>query len=250
MLKRMMEPIVQVLRFAEISRIELRAKYKRTSIGSLWNLVGFVLKVTVLTVIYTGVLNKNIEEYLPFLMIGIGLWGVISGALMYGCTAIVNNIKMIYMCSDFLFSAVYKGVFREVYLFSPLMVVIFIVLGFLGRLSFFGAVGGAVGSAMLVILLYQMALFLSFACARKPYLRHVFSSVMAIAFIASPVIWDRGDLGHMQLVADLNPFYYMLGLVREPILHGVFFWKGFLFFFGLMLFLVPLNLFLYKITFN
>lgn len=241
---------MQVLRFSNISRIELRAKYKRTSIGSLWNLVGFVLKVAVLTAIYTGVLNKDIEEYLPFLMIGIGLWGLISGALMYGCTAIVNNIKMIYMSSDFLFGAVYKGVFREVYLFAPLGVVIILTLTFLGRLSFSGAVGGAVGVAMLVVLLYQMALSLSFSCARKPYLRHVFSSVMAIAFIASPVIWDRGDLGDMQLVADLNPFYYMLGLVREPILHGVFFWKGVVFFFGLMLFLVPLNLFLYKLTVN
>lgn len=241
---------MQVLRFTKISRIELRAKYKRTSIGSLWNLIGFVLKVSVLTVIYTGVLNKDVGEYLPFLMVGIGLWGMISGSLMYGCTAIANNMKMIYMSSGFLFGAVYKGVFREAYLFAPLGVVTFIALAFLGKLSFSGVAGGAVGGAMLVVLLYQMALSLSFACARKPYLRHVFSSVMAIAFIASPVIWDRGDLGDMQLVADLNPFYYMLGLVREPILHGMFFWKGVVFFFGSMLCLIPLNLFFYKNTFN
>ena len=45
----------------------------------------------------------------------------------------------------------------------------------------------------------------------------IVTSVMQIAIFATPVMWQISNLGEKTLIADINPLYHWLELVRGPL---------------------------------
>jgi lipopolysaccharide transport system permease protein len=75
-----------------------------------------------------------------------------------------------------------------------------------------------VGLFLVVLNLSWMAFALSLLGARFRDTHDLVLTLMALAFLVTPVIWDASMLGSYRALAELNPLADLLDLLRRPIL--------------------------------
>src|SRR5262245_30847564 len=66
---------------------DIRQRYRRSVLGPLWITISIGVLVGTLGVIYSQVLQTDIDSYLPFLCLGFVIWGFISVTLLESCRA-------------------------------------------------------------------------------------------------------------------------------------------------------------------
>ena len=217
-LKAIFSPFGEFFSVWSLVQLEAKVRYKRASFGIAWYFIAFALKIAVLGVVYTKALGRDPAEYLPFLVLGVSIWGFISGSIQYGCVALVNNEKFIYFDSRRLYFFVFKGVVREL-LFALMLVSWSIFLScILIRPTLWSLLLFVVGAALVFLVVYLAASILSILCLIKADLAHLVTSMMNVFFIATPIIWDFTDAPAVQELMLYNPFYYLIEVMRAPIL--------------------------------
>ena len=230
-LKRLLAPAVEFKSIWKLVQLELKIRYKRSAIGLAWYVLAFAMKIAVLGGVYTHVLNKEPIDYIPFLVIGVSMWTFISSSMQYGCASLISAGKYAYFDPDRIFFIIFKGVVREfllgliLLLWSLLGIVIFV------DTQFDQLFDAALGLALCFLFLYLSSSLLAFMCLAKPDISHLFSSMMNIFFIATPVLWDFKDVPQVQDLMIYNPFFYLVEVVRYPILDRELFDGFYLFFF-------------------
>ena len=74
------------------------------------------------------------------------------------------------------------------------------------------------GLAILCINLVWVGLIIAVLSTRFRDISQIVTSVMQIAIFATPVMWQVSSLRDKTLIADINPLYHWLQLVRGPLL--------------------------------
>ncbi len=74
-------------------------------------------------------------------------------------------------------------------------------------------------SVVLVVLnLWWLSVVISIASARFRDIPPIVASLLQILFFVSPVIWRKEDLPKHALLADINPFYHLIEILRAPLM--------------------------------
>ncbi|WP_250462455.1 ABC transporter permease [Microbulbifer litoralis] len=202
----------------KLVQLEANVRYKKTNLGIVWYLLAFVFKVAVLGGVYTKALGKPPAEYLPYLVLGVSLWGFVSGSIQYGCVALINNEKFIYFDNARLFFFVFKGVMREFLFASLLMSWSLFLTCVLTDVAVVSLLLFMLGMALVFVAVYLVACILAFICLVRADVTHFISSMMNVFFIATPIIWDSSDAPGLQKLMVYNPFYYLIEVMRSPVL--------------------------------
>lgn len=74
------------------------------------------------------------------------------------------------------------------------------------------------GMLILIINLYWMSLLIALLSTRFRDITPIVTSCMQILFFITPISWTPKLLGTESLIFRLNPFVYLLDLVRNPLL--------------------------------
>jgi ABC-type polysaccharide/polyol phosphate export permease len=75
------------------------------------------------------------------------------------------------------------------------------------------------GFALLCLNLAWIATLLGAACARFRDLLQLVGNLLQISMFLTPIFWSPDQLkGKMSLLADFNPLYHLIVIVREPLL--------------------------------
>ena len=217
-LSQLILPIVSFRRVWKLVQLELKIRYKRSKIGPMWYLLSFILKIIVLSGVYTVVLNKKPEEYIPYLLLGVSMWTYISSSMQYGSNSLISHCKYVFFDPDRVFLFVFKGVVRELLLSCLLLSWSVLFIAVSTELSFYGLIQATLGLLLCTVFIYLASSILALACLKYTDISHLFSSLMNIFFIATPVIWDFSDVPQVQEVMIYNPFFYLVEVVRYPLL--------------------------------
>ena len=70
---------------------DIRKKYRRSAIGPLWASLNTGIFVLFLGFMYSELFNRNLDEYLPHLLVGWLVWNFISLAIKEACLAATEN---------------------------------------------------------------------------------------------------------------------------------------------------------------
>src|SRR5262249_26180026 len=73
-------------------------------------------------------------------------------------------------------------------------------------------------AALLVLNGYFVALYLGMICARFPDVPQIVASLLQIAFFVTPIIWPPDLAASRAYVLALNPLYYLIEIIRAPLL--------------------------------
>lgn len=197
---------------------DIRQRYRRSVLGPFWFTLSTAIMVIVLGALYSTLLNQEITDYLPYLAVGLVLWQYLASSVNEGCSAFIGSAYLIKQIRLPLTVHVCRIVWRNfVILLHSLPVVVLLLIAF-GRWP--GTEFLLVPLALLLLLLHGVwvGIVLGVLCARFRDIPPIVINLVQVAFFFTPVMWSPEILKDRAWVAEYNPLYHLIEIVRAPII--------------------------------
>ena len=193
-------------------------RYRRSTLGPFWSTANTAITVIALGLIYSQIFKLPVAQLMPYVCAGLIAWGFISsvmldaGSLFSGSESYIKQMRLPYLLY------VCRFVFGKVALVAhdlPFYVVL---------LLYFQIWPGAValcaipGFVLLVINAAFASLTIGMASARFRDIPRILTSLVQILFLVTPIIWMPDLLGSQSYLAQANPFFHLIEIVRAPLL--------------------------------
>ncbi len=219
-MKQKMKQYLFVMR--ELTGRELKRKYARSYLGIIWSVLNPLLTMVVMSLIFSKMFKRNIENFPVYYLTGQILWSMFTGATNAAMTALVDNKlmmtrtklpKQIFPLSRILTSLVNFGYSMIAYV---IIVAFFRIVPTPATLFFFAVV--------LLVLLFSIGLgyiltILYTSLADIKYLYGILLTVwMYLSALFFPV--DNLSAGIKQVILA-NPMYAFIHSARCVVMQGV-----------------------------
>lgn len=194
-------------------------RYYGTIFGGFWLTLTTAVMVTGIGLLWGQVFGVDLEEYFPYIVMGLIVWGTISTAINDGVavfilgSAVFNQHPM--SRSIFALRAIGLQIINLLYKLPVMFVVLF-------YFNVNVTVAGALTAVLGVLLLLWTSFW--FALAAGPFgmrfrdIGQLTNAFVTVAFFFTPVIWQARRLREYQWVLDFNPLYHYLHAIRGSVL--------------------------------
>ncbi len=199
------------------ARSDMKARYQRSVLGPLWLVLGTAIGVTGLGLLWSVLLHSNRAQFIPSLTVGLVVWQFISGTVIESTRTFTNNWQLIRNLSIPFGFYPTQLIMRQLVNFGHNALVIIAVL-----LIYPPHVGMAQwlilpGLLLLIGNLWWVALVLGMLGARFRDLEPLIGAFMPLLFFLTPVIYRPDQLGIKAALAWVNPFTWLITVLRDPI---------------------------------
>jgi lipopolysaccharide transport system permease protein len=197
---------------------DILQRYRRSVLGPFWVTASTAAMVVALGVLYAGLFNQRIDDFIPFFCAGLLVWNFIASYLTEGgtlFTASESYIKQIRLPYSMY---VYRSSWAKLIIFAHNFII------YIGVLIYFQIWPGvisllAVPGLMLVVLNGTIVSFsIGIVSARFRDIPQLIASIVQILFFLTPVFWKPESLKGHAYITDFNPFFHLLEIVRAPLL--------------------------------
>ena len=197
---------------------EILQRYRRSILGPFWLTASMAIMVISLGILYGELFRQDISKFMPFLCVGLLIWGFVSsilneaGALFSTHEFFIKQIRLPYTLY------VWKFVWSRTIIFAHNFV-IYIALLFYFNIWPGLPIIAAIGAFLLIIVnALMVSTYYGMISARFRDVPQIVASATQVIFFLTPVLWQPELLGRHRYVADLNPFYHIIEIVRAPLL--------------------------------
>lgn len=214
---------------------DIRQRYRRSVLGPFWFTISTLIMVVVLGALYSTLLHQEVQNYLPYLALGLVIWQYLSTIVIEGCNTFISATGLIKQIRIPVTIHVCRAVWRNfAILLHSLPVVVALFLFFGKRLDFAFLL---VFPALLVLLLHGVWIgtVLGVLCARFRDIPPIVANLVQVAFFFTPVMWSPEILKERAWVATYNPLYHLIEIVRAPITGRPVLWESWGWSVGLLL---------------
>lgn len=195
----------------------LGSKYKRTVLGTLWIAGNFVFTSIAITVVFGALFHQDLKTLLPYTMLGnlcatMCLWAISEAPeLFVNSSSIIRNHA--YPFTFFSFEAVA----RLLMLFGHNIVVYYVFMAFNGTLTIphWSVIPGLIID---ITIMLTWGTVIGMLSARYRDLRFLLPNLSSLLYFLTPVYWHVDQLGKKQWIAEANPLYNMINIIRSPLL--------------------------------
>jgi homopolymeric O-antigen transport system permease protein len=199
----------------------IKTRYKRSVLGVLWTLLNPLLTMIVLTIIFSKVFRFSVDNYSIYVLCGLVVWNFYSSVTNSAMGDMLwsgSLLGRIYVPkSVFAVSAVGTGLVNFLLSLIP-VVIIALILGVHITPALLVL---PVSILILAVFALGMGLILSTATVFFADMVPVYAVLLTIWFYATPIIYPVEAIPERFLwLVRLNPLYYMLVIVRDPIYSG------------------------------
>jgi ABC-type polysaccharide/polyol phosphate export permease len=201
--------------------LEVKRRYRRTVIGPFWTSLSLLVFVIGLGSVGSGLLSKQAQEYLPFLVSGMVVWVLLSSIIIEGSALFIGGAGLLRQMNFEYSILAYSLVWRNLIIFAHNMIVYLMIFAIYApeklSLMVFAAVPG------LIILLVNgvwIALLLGTFSMRFRDVQQMIQNIVQIAMFVTPLFWPPESLNGIRrvLFVGLNPLYHLLSIVRDPLM--------------------------------
>lgn len=194
------------------------SRYRGSILGPFWITLSMGLMVAGIGFLYANLFKVPVNDFIPYVALGIVFWGMISNVILEGCGAFVQASGILSQTSLPMMTFVWRTVMRNVINFLHHLVIILAVLIYYDHWRQANVPMGLVGLLLLLANISWISLAAGMASARFRDIPQIVASVIQFAMFMTPVFWLPGGrlLDHAVLL--LNPFYHLLTVVRAPLL--------------------------------
>ncbi len=197
---------------------DIRQRYRRSVLGPFWITLSMGVFILLLGVIYSRLFHTNIHTYIPFLAAGFTIWGLIAQTTNESCMAfnegsrIIKQIKLPY--SIYVLRVVWRNLIvflHTVVIFIP-VAIIFQVMPNLATLYVLP------GLFLVCVNVTWVAMVLAILSTRYRDMMPIVGTIVQIMIFATPIMWPVTALSGATIIAEINPAYHLIELVRAPML--------------------------------
>lgn len=223
---------------ANLTRREVKGKYKRTVLGQLWSLVNPLAQMLIFTAVFSFVLRvpiptgdpSGLHNFAVYLLCGLLPWGFFVNVLNGGMGSLVGNENLIKKVAFPRAALPLSNALSLVFSWSIEMVVLLIALTLLGAASLLWTPAVVVVMALLFLFAFGVSLMLSVANVYFRDTQHFVGILTQAWFYATPIVYptslvlEQSEklgplLGSVTLydVYRLNPMERFVELFRAPL---------------------------------
>jgi lipopolysaccharide transport system permease protein len=200
---------------------DILQRYRRSMLGPFWLTASMAVMVIVLGILYAELFATPVHDFLPYVCVGLLTWTLISsfliegGVMFTGAESYIKQVRLPY--------SVY--VFRSTW--SKLVIFAHNIVIYVGVLLYFQIWPGAVALIAIPGLLFilinggAITLLIGMISARFRDVPQLINSIVQIVFFLTPIMWKPELLRSRAYIADFNPFYHLIEVVRMPLLGGI-----------------------------
>jgi ABC-type polysaccharide/polyol phosphate export permease len=194
------------------------SRYRRSWVGPLWLVATTMIFVVSLGFVYSVLFKVPVSDYMPFVALGTVIWTFISAVTSESLQTFVEaevymrqvrRSPMIYSC---------RVVWRNVIIFANQFAVALLVAIFFGKFSLAYLPLTVIGFIFLVAQAVWINMFLSILGTRFRDLGPIIQNVLQVLFFITPILWTPTSLGANSWIAQANPVYHLIQILRAPIL--------------------------------
>ena len=207
--------------------IQTSVRYRSQALGAFWMVAGTVAFVTLLGTLYSQILGGDNPYYFGHLAAGYVFWIFMQQLLVKSSRLFQQNGSMIqngyvnyadYVLREFMVQLINLA-YNLIVIIGAMVVTQ--ILPTPAIMALFLTV------PLLMLMILGACFFFSVLGARYPDFGEFLQTLMRLAFFLTPIIWSVGTTGKGGAIGPfiyLNPFYYMIEIVRGPLIYGVVPW--------------------------
>ena len=204
-----------------LSFSDIKLRYRGSAIGPFWLTISTGIQIGAMAFLYADLFHIDVHTYLPFLAVSIVLWNYLSSLIIEGCNCFISSDSLIKGTRMPLLVHAVRTVLRNTIILAHNVVVIVAVLVVLTVKQNTASFEAILGFLLWLLDGVCLSLFLGAVCARFRDIPQIVAAFMQVAFFMTPVMWQASILkGHpaASYLIKLNPFDYILNVVRNPLL--------------------------------
>ncbi len=212
---------------------DIKLKYRRSFLGYLWSILNPLFVMVIMTIVFSTMFSRNIENFPVYLFTGKMLFDFLSTSTRQAMSSVVGN------------AALLKKTYVPKYIFTLSKVsssMIDFVLSFGALIIVMHATGAKIYLTfflfpIVVVQLYIFCLGLgSFLAALNVFFRdiqYIYNAVITAWMYMTPIFYPIESLSPtlQVIIKGLNPLYYYVAQFRDLVYYGHFpgprvFWGG------------------------
>jgi lipopolysaccharide transport system permease protein len=203
-------------------RKEVRGKYKGSFLGIIWSFLNPLFMVLVYSIVFPLILRVSEKNYPLFLVVGLIPWTYFTNVITQGTISIMANsnlIKKVYFPREILpISVATSGLIN--FLFSFVIVVVFLVVGGIGVSSLF------IFLPLIIFVQYIVQLSIVFVLSSINVffrdLEHIITVLIMILFYLTPIIYNPTAIPEKyRIIFNLNPMVHIITAYRSVLYYKV-----------------------------
>lgn len=204
--------------------LDVKRRYRRTTVGPFWTAFNLATLVFTVGFLWAALFGAPAANYVPFLATGVLIWQFINTVIGEGATVFTAGqglLTTIRIPQTLLVSAM---VWRNLIVFFHNMSVFVIVMLIWHVPITWSTLLVIPGILLLSLNGIWVGLLLGLITTRFRDLPQFIVGIMQIVMFLTPVMWSPEIFKGRQLMMrfiDLNPFYHIIQIVREPMLGRV-----------------------------
>ena len=211
--------------WSHLARIELKNKFRRSKLGSLWTFVSPLCLTAIMSVVFATAFRTDIASYAPYVLSGILCWDVFSSSFITGSFSIISNDAYIRQFSHPITIYTLKSAIVYTISFAIALIALVLWILFTSPLNILVA---------LFSLPMTFSIFFCFAWAGTTISAFMATKyrdypqlsplILQIFWYISPVFFQEEMFQSVPLLErwfQINPITHMLQLVRAPFLDGI-----------------------------
>jgi ABC-type polysaccharide/polyol phosphate export permease len=198
--------------------VDMIQRYRRSVIGPFWTTISMGLTISGMGLVFSTLFGQKISEFLPYLAAGMITWQLIQMTLTEGCTIFLLNDRMIRQFNLPLSIYAQRHVAKQFIIYAHHLVIFVLVALVFGIQVNFWTFLIPIGLALIFATGIAVSLLIGTLCARFRDIPPIVTNIVQLAFFVTPVMWKAELLGDKMFIAQLNPLFHFIEVVRRPLL--------------------------------
>ena len=205
----------------ELTAREIKRKYARSSLGIIWSVLNPLLMMIVMSLIFSTMFRRNIENFPIYYLTGQLFWELFSGATNSSMSALVDNKMLLIKAKlpkhTFILSRIYTSLVNFGYtcIAYVLMLIVFKIEPSWAMLLF------PVDIMFALIFSIGIGYMLAVMYVFFADIKYLYSVVLRILMYLSAIFYPITSLPEaMQTFIGYNPIYLTIVFARQCVMEG------------------------------
>ena len=211
----------QLFIIRELTAREIKRRYARSYLGIIWSVLNPLLNMIVMSLIFSYMFSKNIDNFPVYYLVGTTLWTLFKTATETSMTALVDNKQLLIKAKlpkyTFVISRIYTSLVNFLYTLIPLIA---ILIFFKVRITWKAVL---FLPDLLLVLLFSigMGLIMSIIYVYFADVKYLYEIFLTIWMYLSAIFYPAECLPEMmQQVISYNPLFLAIDIARYTMIYN------------------------------
>jgi len=198
---------------------DIKLRYRGSVLGPFWVTLSNLVMTIAIGIIYSSLFHVETAVFVPFVMLGIILWQMVSGIINEGCQTftgaqdVIQQVKLPFSIHAF------RVVYRNLLILAHNAVIVPLAMVFFKMDPSWRMIEAIPGIVLLCFNGLWLSLFLGMASARFRDIPPIVSSIVQVLMFMTPIFWPLSAVNPaMKQILAYNPFFAAVDIVRAPLL--------------------------------